>query len=269
MRPTFTIFLYFQQPIKSNPMFSLFRQIRRNLLSTNRVGKYLLYAIGEILLVVIGILIALQINTWNAERTLRAKELSYLREIRTNLLEDQASVEYNINFNKQKDSIIQASLIGILKSESDLDAMNVIARKMPLLAEYNVFTQNRIAFDNMVSAENIDLITRDSLRIMLSSYYSERNILDGTQERVKDLTRNFVDNISPLLMNREAIQQFLGMDNNFESGQELNFATNRTIFSDLFSMQRTLDSHTSYLMRYEQLVVELIGRIDDFLKETD
>ncbi|MFT6046016.1 MAG: hypothetical protein ACI9WC_001721, partial [Arenicella sp.] len=49
-------------------MIRFFRKIRQNLIKENKVGKYLLYAIGEIVLVVIGILIALQINTWNEDR---------------------------------------------------------------------------------------------------------------------------------------------------------------------------------------------------------
>ena len=46
-------------------MIKFFRKIRQNLLMENKTGKYFKYAIGEIVLVVIGILIALQINTWN------------------------------------------------------------------------------------------------------------------------------------------------------------------------------------------------------------
>ena len=49
-------------------MIKFFRKIRQNLLSEGRTGKYFKYALGEILLVVLGILIALQINNWNGER---------------------------------------------------------------------------------------------------------------------------------------------------------------------------------------------------------
>ena len=49
-------------------MIKFFRNIRQNLLIENKTGKYLKYAIGEIFLVVIGILIALQINNWNEDR---------------------------------------------------------------------------------------------------------------------------------------------------------------------------------------------------------
>ncbi|MGB5372105.1 MAG: DUF6090 family protein, partial [Flavobacteriaceae bacterium] len=64
-------------------MLKFFRKIRQQLLVKNNISKYLLYAIGEIVLVVIGILIALQINNWNEDRKDRAKERFYLRSIRS------------------------------------------------------------------------------------------------------------------------------------------------------------------------------------------
>jgi hypothetical protein len=62
-------------------MLTFFRRIRKRLLSDGAASKYLLYAIGEIALVVIGILIALQINNWNEWRKDREKEKAHLEEI--------------------------------------------------------------------------------------------------------------------------------------------------------------------------------------------
>ena len=66
-------------------MIKFFRKIRQRLLTENKFIKYLIYAIGEILLVVIGILIALQVNNWNEERKLRALELELLQEYQEEL----------------------------------------------------------------------------------------------------------------------------------------------------------------------------------------
>ncbi len=66
-------------------MLRFFRQIRQRLLTDNKFSKYLLYAVGEILLVVIGILIALQVDNWNDERANRDKEIAVLAEIQRNL----------------------------------------------------------------------------------------------------------------------------------------------------------------------------------------
>ena len=62
-------------------MIKFFRKIRQNLLMKNKTGKYFKYAIGEIVLVVIGILIALQINNWNEQRKDNIKEQAMLKRL--------------------------------------------------------------------------------------------------------------------------------------------------------------------------------------------
>lgn len=83
-------------------MIHFFRKIRHKLLSENKIGRYLRYAIGEVLLVVIGILIALQINNWNANRKDEIKTLNYLTNLKENLNDDIASFEANISLNKTR-----------------------------------------------------------------------------------------------------------------------------------------------------------------------
>lgn len=69
-------------------MINFFRKIRQQLLSQNKVSKYLLYAIGEIVLVVIGILIALSINNWNEQQKTINKEKRYIHSIYQDLRKD-------------------------------------------------------------------------------------------------------------------------------------------------------------------------------------
>ena len=66
-------------------MIKFFRSIRKDLMEKNKTGKYLKYAIGEIVLVVIGILIALSINNWNEKRKERALEKNLLENLVENL----------------------------------------------------------------------------------------------------------------------------------------------------------------------------------------
>ena len=74
-------------------MITLFRKIRKQLLNTDKTTKYLLYAIGEIALVVIGILIALQINNWNEWRQERSIEKIVLGDIEDNLRRNADQIE--------------------------------------------------------------------------------------------------------------------------------------------------------------------------------
>ena len=93
-------------------MLTFLRRIRKSLIDSNATKKYLLYAIGEIALVVIGILLALQINTWNTNRIDRKQEQAYLQKIKSEIekdvedferreadfLERQTAAEYILNF---------------------------------------------------------------------------------------------------------------------------------------------------------------------------
>ena len=87
-------------------MLKFFRQIRQSLLSQGKSGKYLRYAVGEIILVVIGILIALQVNNWNEKRKSEAAQNQLLLKLVDDLKQD-------IYFFDQIDSIYQQDLKGI------------------------------------------------------------------------------------------------------------------------------------------------------------
>lgn len=95
-------------------MIKYFRKMRQKLLSENRVSKYLFYAIGEITLVVIGILIALQLNNLNENRKQRRVEINVLEGIRNDILKDTVDLNYNISAYQQStivDSLILEHLI--------------------------------------------------------------------------------------------------------------------------------------------------------------
>ena len=77
-------------------MLKFFRRIRRKLLDEGSLKKYLVYAIGEILLVVIGILIALQINNWNNDRIAGDQMTSYLISLKNDLQKDTANFSTSI-----------------------------------------------------------------------------------------------------------------------------------------------------------------------------
>ncbi len=75
-------------------MIKFFRQIRQRLLSENKFSKYLIYAIGEIVLVVIGILIALSINNWNEERKSREQEKKIIAKLIVDLKWNLSEIEH-------------------------------------------------------------------------------------------------------------------------------------------------------------------------------
>jgi len=91
-------------------MISILRKIRKRLLSNGSVASYLFYAIGEIALVVIGILIALQVNTWNSNRIQQAKFQGLLEQIYNALWVDAEVLQCNIHFTIQQIDLINQLL---------------------------------------------------------------------------------------------------------------------------------------------------------------
>lgn len=74
-------------------MLRFFRKIREKLLTEGKVKSYLLYAVGEILLVVVGILIAFQIDNWNEDRVKRTQEFKILSQIQSDLIENNSEIQ--------------------------------------------------------------------------------------------------------------------------------------------------------------------------------
>ena len=87
-------------------MIPFFRKIRKKMADDNRPLKYMRYAIGEIVLVVIGILIALQINNWNEIEKLKVRETNLLKELKTNLNTNIKNLEKDIEVQVQQASYI-------------------------------------------------------------------------------------------------------------------------------------------------------------------
>ena len=100
-------------------MIKFFRKIRQKLLSENRFSKYLLYAIGEIVLVVIGILIALQINTWNENIKSLEQEKTYYCKIAEDLQVDIKNFDSSMATIDKRSEATERFLKNLLKIQND------------------------------------------------------------------------------------------------------------------------------------------------------
>ena len=83
-------------------MIKLFRNIRQSLLNEGKTSKYLKYALGEIVLVVIGILIALQLNTWKEANTERLLEKGYIVSLIEDIKKDSQNFDIAIKLNQNR-----------------------------------------------------------------------------------------------------------------------------------------------------------------------
>ena len=140
----------------------LFKNIRRKLAAENNLAKYLRYAIGEILLVVIGILIALQVNNWNEIRKQHAKERHYLRNIRTDLNLNIAEIQKYIDTrNSRTESAYKVLDYFEGKPLTDLDEFN---RNTVNVYTWQKFFQIDNTFQELTNSGNLAIISNDSIK---------------------------------------------------------------------------------------------------------
>jgi hypothetical protein len=161
-------------------MIKFFRKKRYELVE-HKTGKYFTYAIGEIILVVIGILIALGINNWNAENKLTSRETTLLIEMKSNLESDLEGLKWDINKNEE---LLKANRI-VLKSLNNgvyHDSLNLYYTR---IKGNTVFVKNTSAFKNLESF-GLDIIKNDSLRIKITNLYSTRYEYIRYIEQVRD-----------------------------------------------------------------------------------
>lgn len=148
-------------------MISLFRKIRQSLLQQHRIMQYLAYAVGEIFLVVIGILIALQINTWNETRKTRVYELKMLKELKSTLQMDRTFFASNIPRLEHK-QVAANRLLEILENkEENLDTLNKYFSDL----RFDVLFQYNSGAYGSIKSGGIDKISNDSIRAKMAGLY--------------------------------------------------------------------------------------------------
>ncbi|WP_445383062.1 DUF6090 family protein [Robiginitalea sp. IMCC43444] len=141
-------------------MIQFFRKLRHKFLTENKFSKYLLYAIGEILLVVIGILIALQVNNWNNERDNRQKEITILKEIQRNL---ETNVMQFTTEAKMQGSIVESISLIMDQIKNEVPYHDSLGVKYAAIAWTEEFNFANSAFETL-KTQGFDLISSDPLR---------------------------------------------------------------------------------------------------------
>jgi hypothetical protein len=161
-------------------MIKLFRNLRRKLLTENRVSKYLLYALGEIILVVIGILIALQINNWNEDRKSVIQEALYLERLLVEVDENITTFNTEITFIKKGVKTIKAFSQALKKSDSNDTLLIQSANSFFQTGSiYPNFSYYHSTFDDLSSTGNLKVIRNTSLRDSLVKLYAKNEDIKG------------------------------------------------------------------------------------------
>ena len=163
-------------------MIKFFRKIRQKMLNENKFSKYILYAIGEIILVIIGILIALQLNTLKEENKLAAQETIYLKRLLSDNKQDLRSfTEYINNFEKGKNAVVALSTA--LNGPSQDSVLVQAAKDYYWYATgFPLFPMSKSTFEDLSSTGNMTIIKNRQLRDQIVQHYGH---LDYMKERIR------------------------------------------------------------------------------------
>ncbi|NNK80042.1 MAG: hypothetical protein HKO93_00970 [Flavobacteriales bacterium] len=256
-------------------MIKFFRKIRQRLLSESKFSKYLLYAIGEIILVVIGILIALQINNLNETQKDRGKEQVILHQLKEDYTADLLQLEQKM---EMRDLIIRSSF-DILQAIDNPEGVDRDSLIQDLGAIIDDPTFDPIQND-LVSSGNLRLITNQKLQRLLSNWSSDvvalKEIEDRWSNEVNQLEKAYAEigigrDISNSWM---STSDFLWMLDKGENAKtKVIGPSNQVLPIDEIVMNSELESLVSYAITYNQPAnvqsVALIKRINEILTLID
>lgn len=159
-------------------MIKLFRNFRKKLLNENKTQRYFKYALGEIILVVIGILIALQINTWNESRKAKNEEVKILTALRSDFQVSKQRIEETIVI-QSKVMDYSRILVDIheRQDQKDFEYFDKHLDSLDFLISYGTswYRAEPVtgAYKSLISAGKIDLIQNENLRHLLAQFSAD------------------------------------------------------------------------------------------------
>jgi hypothetical protein len=203
-------------------MIKFFRKIRQKMLNENKFSKYLMYAIGEIVLVVIGILIALSINNWNENRKKSNKETTILANIHKEFRENRKQLDSVVSRHRVSHSN-SAKIIKLFPIKSKLESEVLDSLSVQLWWSFGgaTFNPSQTSINALASTSSFDIIENEILRDLLISWNDL--ITDYQEEELR--SRNYVLNQYDSYMSKHFDWNYNFKDerNNFKALQTLEF----------------------------------------------
>lgn len=228
-------------------MIKFFRKIRQKLLSENKFSKYLIYAIGEIILVVIGILIALQINNLNESNKSTNSENKALLDLKKEFISNMNGLSRICSYRAENDSLLRDYLNMVTNANIEIE--DKIEKDIP--GVFGVYTELKTTvLSGIINSGGLDKIKNDSLKsllldwpILVNRWEKRESFLPPVMEKRRDYMATKIFQGIPLI-GENWVKDFPNYDYEKLSAQRKNFVNdlefhnlNAAIIAELWIQQ--------------------------------
>ena len=240
-------------------MIRVFRKIRKKFFA-NKVSSYLVYAIGEIALVMIGILLALYVNNWNENRKLKSVINNTLSTISYDLEADTLSANTIIDFYKKNLEDSNRILNNEITPDNYMDCLNCFS----LVTVYQPFSIQTKGFEQLKQLTDETNTQKDSLISDITRLYSVYTpIIDKNNDRMETIVmKNFYE--------LEKFPWFIDLATNKLSEEVIKYYTTSEDYKKRVASHRMLavGNHLGATQKYKEDAIELINRIKQRLDKS-
>ena len=245
-------------------MIKFFRHIRKSLLMDNKMAKYFKYAVGEIVLVVIGILIALQINNWNQDRINKIERNKIIASL-------------NLEFNQNKKQFIATRDNHANSKKASMELMRYVGEKnhknfnqkvidslIDKIFPMSDYLPSNNAIDDIIQSGKLSTLESSELSSKLSDWKSLVAILSSRDDKLEEWT---FSQVIPYL-NKYISWRDVGVQNNYNwSTKGAIPASYNYIFTDL-EFENILENHIFFVNESLRRQNETLDLIDEIIELT-
>ena len=245
-------------------MINVFRKIRKQLANDNKPFKYMRYAFGEIILVVIGILIALQINSWNKDRIAKIEEKQILKNLHNEFQQNEYLLNEVIDINVKcfNTGVI---IMGLFEKERLEIAKYNTDSLIFFSLEKRLFSPSENALQDLLQSGRYQLISNDDLK---KSLYQWSQKMHSAKERYSGMDSKIEQDIVPYLSKNYS---FKDIDRygplNWERKSILEI--DKTLIFEDIEYENNVDDLLYRVNDYRNDLIDLQSIIKRILKETE
>lgn len=230
-------------------MISFFRKIRQKLLEKNRMTRYLIYALGEIMLVVIGILIALGVNNQNEARREAAKESQIIEALHSEFEENLNSLKYDIG--RIKKMVSAQKLVLSLINSRDLPSDDVLDSLLSLALINMTWNPSSYVLNDLKNSGQISKLSNPQLQSLLFGWERHyENVIEFAEDDLRS-SNDFLNYIKEHGSTRNVDFQYLTNLNREYSRSTFEFS-NSTLFYEIGFENVVDDKYTTSILLLDQ-----------------